>query len=302
LELLQQLKYTPSSLHEDAQCRVQHEENENLKSKGVGDGIWLGQYESYIAHLEEDLIEYARKSSTLPPSTVSSNTPTAASIIFEIDFQSSSHGVCLREEGSLVRPVRAIVSAGKALESREMFVRVRSQSDENCSIVYGVQGGLEKYLGGAADGGPYILLDGACWAQDAVASRIEIPSDWGVLSSACHRDISRSLSRSHLHLDAASVFPRDELRCLLRPNYFFETPHEAPPLPASTTSSKFRNNAYIEIIGALLRNDRSYFTTTEVRNPRDCLFETHLPLSSFSPPSPGTALAMEDLGPCLKRR
>jgi hypothetical protein len=275
LELLQQLNYLPSSLQGDEQCRAEQEDVGNLPEKSTG--IWLGQYESYIAHLEEDLVEYARKSSALPPTTVSSKTPTAASIVFEIDLQDSL-GVCPRQESSLIQPLRVMVSAGKALESREMFVRVRSQLDENCSIVFGVQGGLEKYLGEVADSGPYILLEGRCWFQAGGAdSRIEIPSGWDVLPSQCHGDILRFLSRSQgelLHLeedsDSSDETPQ---RCVLRPNYIFEShtsPDEAssPSTLAPTSSSKFRNNAYIEILGALLRNDRSYFTTTEVSQSR----------------------------------
>jgi hypothetical protein len=244
------------------------------------DSLWLGQYEDYINHLEEDLIEYARKSSThLPPSEVSSNTPTAAVIIFELDLgKKDSHGICEHEEMSepLALPLRVMISAGKALESREMYVRVQSQSQANCSIVYGVQGGLDKYLGSSADSGPFILLEGSCWTQGV--NSIRIPLGWTVLSSACHQDFLPLLQPSQQQ--GTHLSPADESfkgnRCIFRPSYIFEissssSPADKKPLSSSpqtqSKSNKFRNNAYVEILGALLRNDRSYFTTTEVRHP-----------------------------------
>lgn len=238
-------------------------------------GLWLGQYEDYINHLEEDLIEYARKSSVNPPSEVSSNTPTAASIIFELDANKDFNGIC--QEETIAGPLRVMVSAGKALESREMYVRVQSQSRKNCSIVYGVQGGLEKYLGSSsADSGPFILLDGSCWTNGD--RPIKIPLGWNVLSSACHQDFLPLLQvLDPSHQQETDLSPDESFRgnrCVFRPSYVFEISSSSPldldkeassMLPQSQMkSNKFRNNAYVEILGALLRNDRSYFTTTEV--------------------------------------
>ena len=241
-------------------------------------GLWLGQYEDYIKHLEEDLIEYARKSSVNPPSEVSSNTPTAASIIFELDTNKDFNGIC--KEETISGPLRVMVSAGKALESREMYVRIQSQSQKNCSIVYGVQGGLDKYLGSSsADSGPFILLEGSCWKN--VDRPLKIPLGWNVLSSACHQDFFPLLQvldpsqQQDTDLSPDESFRGD--RCVFRPSYVFE-PSSSSPLSVDKESSsifpqsqmksnKFRNNAYVEILGALLRNDRSYFTTTEVLIP-----------------------------------
>jgi hypothetical protein len=278
LHLLQQLKYSPSSLQRDndnvclsdASPQSQRQEQQ----EGSVDGMWLGQYEDYINHLEEDLIEYARKSSTTPPTEVSSNTPTAASIIFELLETNSSEPLPLT-----VQPLRVMISAGKALETREMYVRVRSQSESgDCSVVYGVQGGLGKYLGSLADAdtGPFILLEGSCWVTATGKTQmINIPLGWTVLSSACHPDFLPYL-QPHPQPQQQQGMEQEPShsqtrRCIFRPSYIFEAaatpapqPQELQTLPLQIQSNKFRGNAYVEILGALLRNDRSYFTTTEV--------------------------------------
>lgn len=167
VDILKNLKYSPqyhTSVAKDGSkdgavvCESQKQIREgsvNVKfiDKVNAVNLWLGQYDSYIDHLHDDLVQMYRRSkrvtdsnadvdSLSEPGRPTSNTPTAASVMFSIPYlidPGCAEDVC-RSDASL-RPnddvdrgdrslLQVLVSAGKALDEREMFVRVTSSLGE----------------------------------------------------------------------------------------------------------------------------------------------------------------------------
>jgi hypothetical protein len=285
--------------------------------------LWLGQYNSYIDHLHGDLVDMhirnqraavgkALDNSLSVPERPSSSTPTAASVVFTIPYSivpGCSEDVCpsdavMNGAGDANQSMlRVMVSAGKALDEREMFVRVTSSrggitpcfigscqcnhnsldvfselsSDHNqgCSVTYGVQGGVHKHAPESKDSGAFLLLEGSCWTELKEQS-LRLPHDW--YPDTCSPEVLKGLVFDGSSDEDLSASEKEgggaatPHKCVIRPLHMLQsesvrvsTGGEAnEPYPVQF-SSKHRNNAYVEIFAALFHNDRSYFTTTEVR-------------------------------------
>jgi hypothetical protein len=305
--ILRQLQYTPQNHYMDPELGVSTCNTAPLppspsplaKVDGASvDGLWLGQYENYIMHLNEDMREAARKAASgsggppqeSPP--VTSSTPTAASAIFKLSLRDTT--TIITTETGCHQPdddqIQVIVSAGKALDSREMFVRVSSQkcmgaSEERlscpCTLTFGIQGGIAKYIqtgSKPSDSGPYIVLEGNCWSRQF--SRVHFPDGWSIFPLPVSVPVdSSSLGSAVGREEQADLVGTESKIYIIRPDYLLSRPQlqssstrhdssSSPPSDGISTkpvySEKYRNNAYIDIFGALFRNDRSYFTTTEV--------------------------------------
>jgi hypothetical protein len=102
-------------------------------NRHVGLSLWLGQYETYEDHLHEDVIQAHKRnmqaSNALEvPVRPESNTPTAAAVVFSIPYiiSSSENNELPSSAETESRTLDVMVSAGKALDEREMFVRLTS--------------------------------------------------------------------------------------------------------------------------------------------------------------------------------
>ena len=217
------------------------------------------------ALLDEEELTQAQKSLT----------PTAARV---------NYGVLLPTTPSSKMPVAIAISGGKALETREMVVHLKAQHDpinadnvDICSVVFGVQGNPQRHLLSnpsttALLSGPYIILKGSCWSlSDSNISTIILPEEWVVDEAYCSPNILQKFNlASPLNRDdSADDEPVDGV-CLIRPQILSAKEKNEPVSGADMDnkghehSAAYLNNAYIEIMKALMINDRSYFTTTEV--------------------------------------
>lgn len=192
-------------------------------------------------------------------------TPTAAVVNFQ--FSPSSPSL----EGNF-RPVAATIAGGKALDAREMVIQITaggsggSVNESECSLLFGVQGRPSTHLSpslapsSSSSSGPFLIMRGACWERGPLP-RVVLPSGWGVDMGHCSDGI-----RGRIEDTADDIVNTSVQECLSRPHHLL-TPSGGSggsdiSLPPRT--DKYRNNAYILVLRALLANDRSYFTTTEV--------------------------------------
>jgi hypothetical protein len=210
-----------------------------------------------------------------------SATPTAAAVSFRLDLPHSP-------------PVAVTIAGGKALDAREMVVQIRASSPDPCSLVFGVQGSPDQYLShshsraalsaaAAATSGPFLILKGQCWGGLALndTGGIALPAGWGVAAGHCStaiRRLIRPLAPAHEAAEAEAEAEAEGSECLIRPAGYLVATKESETGAGGETgaaveeeevaelprSPKYQNNAYIQIIEALMANDRSYFTTTEV--------------------------------------
>lgn len=140
---------------------------------------------------------------------------------------------------------------------------------DECGLLYHVQGGNAKLFG---RDGVAIVMSGRCWHDEHhdgnISSSIVVPSGWRVNDDNIICDsrirsrllMSSSSSTAHHHdADAAAtastaVTPVHNDVCVLRPE------------------ASVSGNAYVAVVEALLRDDRSMFTTTEVRHHLDVMY------------------------------
>ena len=159
----------------------------------------------------------------------------------------------------------------------------RTIPEERCRITFGVQGGVHRHSPLSRDTGPYILLEGSCWSELRM-EEVTLPVDW-FPDEHCPRNMRRVLAYdgseedmiddSSISSTTATETVNGEVnasnKCVIRPLYTLESSDirlrssgEDDIGFAVQYSAKYRNNAYVDIIGALFKNDKSYFTTTEV--------------------------------------
>lgn len=145
---------------------------------------------------------------------------------------------------------------------------------DECGLLYHVQGGNAKLFG---RDGVAIVMSGRCWHDEhhdgnSSSSSIVVPSGWRVNDDSiiCDSRIrsrllmsSSSSTAHHDDADAAAtastttsttVTPVHNDVCVLRPE------------------TSVSGNAYVAVVEALLRDDRSMFTTTEVRHHLDVMY------------------------------
>jgi hypothetical protein len=252
--------------------------------------LWLGQYDNYREHLKDDHIESKRRRDKngmfvfsvpclidvfsvlllnlcdmflvhIDPEEVAqvqaSITPTAAEVLFNLAHSSSE--------------VAVKISGGKALNTREMVVSVTRSPVQaiSCTLIFGIQGTPIPYMSlnnsthPTATSGPFILMKGDCWGEDIPdLPPISLPDGWEIDGNHCSDDIRGRIVQQPVldeHLLAAAP---QKTECLCRPiQYGSVTTPESDEIPRTT---KYLNNAYVQIIEALMTNDRSYFTTTDV--------------------------------------
>jgi len=239
--------------------------------------LWLGQYDGYRQHLKEDHIEYKRRrdeNAHIDPQELvrvqSSVTPTAAAVNFSLDLSTTR--------------VSVTVAGGKALNKREMVVTVGASGSDPCTIVYGVQGSPSSHLdevipsSATTASGPFIIMQGQCWS-DVNHPDIILPDGWTVDPDHCVKEIQDRISSTINH--RTSTYSTTSYECLSRPlEYLDESRGDDIDKDEEgeriARSSKYLNNAYIQIIGALMTNDRSYFTTTEELHSQWALWEPAL--------------------------
>lgn len=134
---------------------------------------------------------------------------------------------------------------------------------------------MHKHVPESHDSGPYLLLEGSCWTKLQTSS-LRLPRNW--YPDLCHADLLSRLvfegSEDELSVGGSSNSKSVGIQsCVIRPVHTLQsesirvisgTGGDADEELSIQFSAKYRNNAYVEIIGALFKNDRSYFTTTSV--------------------------------------
>lgn len=177
------------------------------------DVLMLGQYAGYHTHVAQDFSS----------SSATTITPTAAAVRF-----------MYRESSGDIVPLRVI--AGKALDNRRMFVRVKH--DEDCTITYNIQGNNKD----SSSTLPKIVLSKECWSlfKGNTSSREELCSD---MSDRISIPFGWQYVGSH------NCLCYDE--CILQP---------VAPIPAPLPYA----NAYVEVVRGVLVNNTNLFTSTKV--------------------------------------
>ena len=153
----------------------------------------------------------------------------------------------------------------------------------------------------AISSGPFLIMKGGCWGADNAvhdsAGLIALPSGWAVDVKHCSAAIHSRIEPDPVNTDSTYEDKKNDaadisatMACLSRPRYLLPTPADSSaegPLTAvlgarnatdtgakeakvdteevpRAATSKHQDNAYIQIIHALMTNDRSFFTSTEV--------------------------------------
>lgn len=139
---------------------------------------------------------------------------------------------------------------------------------DECGLLYHVQGGNAKLFG---RDGVAIMMSGRCWHDEHHdgnnSSSIVVPSGWRVNDDniICDSRIrsrllmsSSSSSATHHHDADAAATSSTTTSTTVTPVH-----NDVCVLRLETSVS---GNAYVAVVEALLRDDRSMFTTTEVRH------------------------------------
>ena len=199
---------------------------------------WCGQYADYVSHVQTD----TRNGSHV------SDTCTAA--LVELKYQHQHQHQQLEADQALETPVTVRFKAGKALNERKMALAVRTGAPPGsvgvgdgdgaapgCGVQYDVQGA-----------GTAITLLGECWAGrlPGGAGPVRLPRGWVV--GACDPRIRANVESSAPPTPDSSDSPG---RCTFAPG------------PGGDADSRPHGNAYIRVLAALLRDDRSMFVQTE---------------------------------------
>ncbi len=295
LEVLKSLQYNAlfSDSGGDSEKCVMRDRNTHSLNELEHSSLRIGQYAGYTEHLREDFLQAGLKNSRSAGNVegtadlvllleqqsagISSNTPTAATAVFALPSVGGNRFV-------------ATVSAAKAVSAREMFLRVTSSPTSNpseiCSMVFGIQGTNQniKVSESKYYSGPYFQLEGACWTAVS-GETIAVPQEWAV-TAKCHRDIRVKINHSVAEHPSSEIFASElpssgsaaSPMCVFTP--IEQRQVKSFPLQGSELTRigeddqlltvtrpqtmKFAGNAYVEILSALLRRDKSYFTTTDV--------------------------------------
>lgn len=231
---------------------------------GVGNAYWCAQYADYVSHVQTDMRNASYVSDTCTAArvrlqyTVASAAAEAAEAAVATEKEraetSRSRKVANRARARMAaaeaqlekrrleaqrlptRDMNIQFWAGKAAHVRTMDVTVATG---DCSITYNVQGT-----------GTYIALSGVCWTNSK--HPVRLPRGWVVRERACSPSIRTNIHQEK-EQESTSEVDTDGSVCTLEP---------AAVAAAAAGDTRPHNNAYIRVLAALLRDDKSMFVPT----------------------------------------